>query len=165
MQQRDGRWVFVDLVGKGKRIRTVPIPPFVKVATDAWTAAAGLSEGPLFRRVRRRKYPERTPDLNLLMERGELNLRRFISTGAWPVGRAALFGAVKFLSHQLAIPGENGIVFGDVRLAAVLSVLNACLFPQGWPARRRRAASLAADASSKCGSRPPRTHSAAVVPG
>jgi integrase len=47
-------------VGKGKRIRTVPIPPFVKVATDAWTAAAGLSAGPLFRRVRR-KYPEKTP--------------------------------------------------------------------------------------------------------
>src|SRR5215813_5060835 len=61
IQQRDGRWVFVDLVGKGKRIRTVPIPPFVKVAIDAWTAAARLSEGPLFRRVRRRKYPEKTP--------------------------------------------------------------------------------------------------------
>ena len=40
---------------------TVPIPPFVKVAIDAWTAAAGLSEGPLFRRVRRRKYSEKTP--------------------------------------------------------------------------------------------------------
>jgi integrase len=61
IQQRDGRWVFVDLVGKGKRIRTVPIPPFVKVAIDAWTAAAGLSDGPLFRRVRRRKYPDKTP--------------------------------------------------------------------------------------------------------
>jgi integrase len=61
MQQRDGRWVFVDLVGKGNRIRTAPIPPFVKVATDAWTSAAGLSEGPLFRRVRRCKYPEKTP--------------------------------------------------------------------------------------------------------
>ena len=53
--------MWVDLVGKGKRIRTVPIPPFVKVAIDAWTAAAGLSEGPLFRRVRLRKYPEKTP--------------------------------------------------------------------------------------------------------
>jgi site-specific recombinase XerD len=61
IQQRDGRWVFVDLVGKGKRIRTVPIPPFVKVAIDARTAAAGLSAGPLFRRVRRREYPEKTP--------------------------------------------------------------------------------------------------------
>ena len=44
--------MFIDLVGKGKRIQTVPIPPFVKVAIDAWTAAAGLSECPLFRRVR-----------------------------------------------------------------------------------------------------------------
>ena len=40
----------------------MPIQPFVKVATDAWTAAAGLPEGPLFRRVRRRKYPEKTPE-------------------------------------------------------------------------------------------------------
>jgi hypothetical protein len=62
IQQRDGRWVFVDLVGKGKRILTVPIPPFVKVAIDDWTAAAGISKGPLFRRVRRRKYPEKTPE-------------------------------------------------------------------------------------------------------
>ena len=59
IQQRDGRWVFVDLAGKGKRVRTVPIPPFVKVAIDAWAAAAGLSKGPLFRRVRRRKYSEK----------------------------------------------------------------------------------------------------------
>ena len=54
--------MFVDLVGKGKRIRTVPVPPFVKVAIDAWTAAAGLSQGALFRRVRRRKNPETTPE-------------------------------------------------------------------------------------------------------
>src|SRR5215813_13288453 len=59
IQQRDGRWVFIDLVGKGKRIRTVPIPPFVKVAIDAWTAAAGLSEGPSFRRVRLPQHPEK----------------------------------------------------------------------------------------------------------
>jgi hypothetical protein len=37
------------------------IPPFVKVAIDGWTAAAALAEGPWFRRVRRRKYPEKTP--------------------------------------------------------------------------------------------------------
>jgi integrase len=53
IQQRDGRGVFVDLVGKEKRIRTAAIPPFVKVAIDAWTAAAGLPEDPLFWRVRR----------------------------------------------------------------------------------------------------------------
>ena len=40
--------MFVDLVGKGKRIRTVPIPPFVKVAIDTWTAAAGYRRAPCF---------------------------------------------------------------------------------------------------------------------
>ena len=32
VQQRDGRWCIVDLVGKHGRIRTVPMPTFVKVA-------------------------------------------------------------------------------------------------------------------------------------
>jgi hypothetical protein len=36
-------------------------------------------------------------------------------TGARLARRAAPFGAVEFFSHQLAIPGENGIRFGDVR--------------------------------------------------
>jgi integrase len=62
IQQRDGRWVFVDLVGKGKRIRTVPIPPFVKVAIDAWTAAAGSSKALCFggcaaENIRKRPLP------------------------------------------------------------------------------------------------------------
>jgi len=37
-------------------------------------------------------------------------------------------------------------VWRDARPAPVLGVLNACRFPPGWPARHRRAASLAADA-------------------
>jgi hypothetical protein len=36
-------------------------------------------------------------------------------TGAWPAGRAALLGAVEFFGHQSAIPGENGIGFGEAR--------------------------------------------------
>ena len=36
IQQREGRWAVVDLVGKGKRVRTVPMPPWTKVAIDAW---------------------------------------------------------------------------------------------------------------------------------
>jgi site-specific recombinase XerD len=51
MQQRDARWVLVDLIGKGKRVRTVPMPSWAKAACDAWTAAAGYSSGPLFRRI------------------------------------------------------------------------------------------------------------------
>jgi integrase/recombinase XerD len=51
MQQRDGRWVFLDILGKGNRIRTVPIPGNVKMAIDRWMVAAGIQEGPIFRPV------------------------------------------------------------------------------------------------------------------
>ena len=53
IQQRDGRWCIVDLVGKHGRIRTVPMPNWVKVAIDAWTASAGVADGHLFRPVSR----------------------------------------------------------------------------------------------------------------
>jgi integrase len=52
-QQRDGRWCIVDLVGKHGRVRTVPMPTWVKVAIDAWTTAAGIAEGHVFRPVNR----------------------------------------------------------------------------------------------------------------
>jgi site-specific recombinase XerD len=51
VQQRDGRWCIVDLVGKHARVRTVPMPNWVKVAIDAWTIPAALSEGHIFRAV------------------------------------------------------------------------------------------------------------------
>jgi site-specific recombinase XerD len=47
IQQRDGRWCLVDLAGKGKRIRTVPMPAWAKAAIDDWLAAAGFSAGPV----------------------------------------------------------------------------------------------------------------------
>jgi integrase len=53
VQQRDGRWCIVDLLGKHGRIRTMPMPTWVKVAIDAWTAAADLSSGHVFRPVSR----------------------------------------------------------------------------------------------------------------
>src|SRR6516162_2577747 len=53
IQQRDGRWCIVDLVGKHGRVRTVPIPTWVKVAIDAWATAAGIADGPVFRSVNR----------------------------------------------------------------------------------------------------------------
>jgi len=51
IQQREGRWVIVDLIGKGKRVRTVPIPSWAKQAIDEWTQTAGISEGRIFRAV------------------------------------------------------------------------------------------------------------------
>jgi site-specific recombinase XerD len=53
IQQRDNRWCIVDLVGKHGRVRTIPVPTWVKVAIDAWTAAAELTEGHVLRPVGR----------------------------------------------------------------------------------------------------------------
>jgi integrase len=53
VQQRDGRWCIVDLIGKHGRVRTIPMPTWVKVATDAWTSVAAVTEGHVFRPVNR----------------------------------------------------------------------------------------------------------------
>jgi len=53
VQQRDGRWCIVDLVGKHGRVRTAPMPAWVKVAIDAWTNASGVISGCVFRPVNR----------------------------------------------------------------------------------------------------------------
>jgi len=44
--------VIADLIGKGKHVRTVPVPVWVKRAVDEWTTAAGIN-GVIFRRVNR----------------------------------------------------------------------------------------------------------------
>jgi site-specific recombinase XerC len=51
IQQREDHWVIVDLVGKGRHIRTVPIPWWVKADLDTWVSAAGIHEGKLFRSI------------------------------------------------------------------------------------------------------------------
>ena len=51
IQQREGHWVIADFVGKAGHVRTVPIPAWVKVAVDAWTAAAAITTGPVFRAI------------------------------------------------------------------------------------------------------------------
>ena len=51
IQLREGRWVLADLEGKGRRVRTVAIPIWVKQGIDAWRAAAGIEDGRLMRSV------------------------------------------------------------------------------------------------------------------
>ena len=51
IQQREGRWVLADLEGKGRRIRTVAIPIWVKQGINAWMIAAGIEDGRLLRSV------------------------------------------------------------------------------------------------------------------
>src|SRR3984893_1226782 len=53
VQQRDGRWCIVDLVGKHARVRTAPMPTWVKVVIDAWTSTGGVTDGHIFRPVNR----------------------------------------------------------------------------------------------------------------
>ena len=57
IQERDGRWCIVDLMGKHRRVRTVPIPKWVKNAIDDWAAAAGIISGCVFRPVNRADIP------------------------------------------------------------------------------------------------------------
>jgi site-specific recombinase XerD len=45
IQKRGDRWMIVDLVGKGKRVRSVPMPSWAKAAIDRWTESAGITEG------------------------------------------------------------------------------------------------------------------------
>ena len=52
-QIREEHWVIADLIGKGKHVRTVPVPAWAKRAVDEWTTAAGINSGTIFRRVSR----------------------------------------------------------------------------------------------------------------
>jgi integrase len=51
IQQREGRWVLADLEGKGRRIRTVAVPVWVKQGINAWMTAAGIEDGRLLRSI------------------------------------------------------------------------------------------------------------------
>jgi integrase len=51
IQQREDHWVIADLVGKGRHVRTLPIPARVKTAVDEWTVAAGITDGVVFRAI------------------------------------------------------------------------------------------------------------------
>jgi site-specific recombinase XerC len=51
LQQREGRLVIVDLLGKGGRTRSVPVAGWVKAAIDRWVSTAGIADGYVLRPV------------------------------------------------------------------------------------------------------------------
>lgn len=53
IQQREGRWIIIDLRGKGGRIRSIPVPSWVKAAVDNWSAACGFAAGRILRGMNR----------------------------------------------------------------------------------------------------------------
>lgn len=53
LEQREGHWAIVDMIGKGGHIRTVPIPDWVREQLEDWIMAAGIQDGKIFRKVDR----------------------------------------------------------------------------------------------------------------
>ena len=53
LQVRENHWVIADLAGKGGRVRTVPVPGWCKGLLDVWLSASGVTEGRVFRRLRK----------------------------------------------------------------------------------------------------------------
>lgn len=52
IQLRDGRWVIVDLKGKHGRIRTVPVPGWVKQCVEDWLLSARIEHGKILRSIK-----------------------------------------------------------------------------------------------------------------
>lgn len=53
LQQREGRWAIVDLVGKRHKTRTIPMPSWCKAAIDKWQEYSKMTEGYVFRPMHR----------------------------------------------------------------------------------------------------------------
>jgi hypothetical protein len=51
IQQREGHWAIVDLIGKGGHVRTIPVPGWVQAELSAWMSAANIHFGKHFRSV------------------------------------------------------------------------------------------------------------------
>ena len=51
VQQRDGRWVLIELIGKRDKVRSVPMPNWAKAAINEWSKASGVFEGLVLRAV------------------------------------------------------------------------------------------------------------------
>ena len=57
IQQREGRWIIANLIGKGEKPRSFGIPNWVKRALDGWTETAGLRRGRIFRALNKGLRP------------------------------------------------------------------------------------------------------------
>ena len=52
-QQRDGQWGLIDICGKGGKVRSVPLPLWVKDALVIWLKTTGIVQGSIFRSISR----------------------------------------------------------------------------------------------------------------
>ena len=81
MEVRQGHWAIVDLIGKGSRVRTVPMPMWVKEAVDRWIIEAKVakagSSGP-------------SADMERHGEKASLRTSSGTSFGGVPNGRSSI---------------------------------------------------------------------------
>jgi integrase len=81
IQQREGRWLIVDLVGKHGRIRSVPMPDWAKYAIDQWSAARGINIGRVFQPFHRGR---RLTGGSLTAKCIWFTLRKYAAELGWP---------------------------------------------------------------------------------
>lgn len=66
IQQRDGTWGIIDIVGKRQKVRTVPIPTWVRNLAQTWLDAAGIHDGFVLRPMRKGDTLDKTrPDSHM----------------------------------------------------------------------------------------------------
>jgi site-specific recombinase XerD len=56
IQQREGRWLIADLIGKHGRVRSVPLPDWSVLTIERWKLVARISDGALFRSLTRHEH-------------------------------------------------------------------------------------------------------------
>jgi len=117
LQQREEHWIIADLVGKGRHIRSVPVPAWVKKAVDEWTQAADIDTGPLLRPINKGqkigdsgfspkviwgvvKRIASTCDLKVIASK---KLRTFMSSGWRGVGTNSIPFGPRFRSNDGAV--------------------------------------------------------------
>lgn len=62
IEQREGRWAIVDLIGKGNKPRTIPMPVWSKAIIDQWAKRAAIHSGVIIRRCEHGKDGQRIFD-------------------------------------------------------------------------------------------------------
>lgn len=82
IQQREGRWVIVDLIGKRAKLRSIPMAAWIKSLIDRWTDAAGIAAGPVF------VYVTRGPGGTVKGEKGDATTSQSIMRAVVKYGMA-----------------------------------------------------------------------------
>ena len=116
IQQRENRWVIVDLVGKGNVSRSIPIAAWIKQIVDEWLAAAEISGGVILRQC------------SWTASASTRNTRSKLFVSGFPVTAETIRNAV--MRYSVAVLGKNISPHDLRRSFARLARLNGCPIEQ-----------------------------------